>query len=100
MSRKFLIAVLGLTACANLSAQGLGEQVYRKSCALCHDTGVMQTPKLGDKAAWAPLVAKGQDALLATVKSGKAAMPPKAACVQCTDDDFRAAIGFMLDAAR
>jgi cytochrome c5 len=99
MFRRLIIGALGLLVCAGVAAQE-GEQVYRKSCALCHDTGVMQTPKLGDKTAWAPLVAKGEAALLATVKTGKGAMPPKAACVQCSDDDFRAAIGFMVNAAR
>src|SRR5438552_1373008 len=33
-----------------------GEQVYKAVCTNCHQTGVAGAPKLGDKAAWAPLL--------------------------------------------
>src|SRR2546427_10020308 len=33
-----------------------GEQGYKAVCTNCHQTGVAGAPKLGDKAAWAPLV--------------------------------------------
>src|SRR5437899_6885072 len=36
-----------------------GEQVYNAVCTNCHQTGVAGAPKLGDKAAWAPLVKEG-----------------------------------------
>lgn len=54
-----------------------GEQIYKASCAACHDTGVADSPKLGDKAAWAPRIARGLDGLLKSAIAGKNAMPPK-----------------------
>jgi len=36
-----------------------GEQVYTSVCMSCHATGVADAPKLGDAAAWAPLIQTG-----------------------------------------
>jgi cytochrome c5 len=33
-----------------------GEQIYKAVCGACHDSGVANAPKLGDKAAWAPRI--------------------------------------------
>ena len=54
-----------------------GEQIYKGACAACHDAGVANAPKLGDKGAWAPRLALGLDGLLKSALAGKTAMPPK-----------------------
>lgn len=54
-----------------------GEQIYKGACAACHDAGVANAPKLGDKGAWAPRLALGLDGLLKSAIVGKNAMPPK-----------------------
>ena len=54
-----------------------GEQIYQLTCAACHDAGVANAPKLGDKGAWAPRLALGLDGLLKSAIAGKNAMPPK-----------------------
>lgn len=77
-----------------------GKAVYDKTCAVCHAAGVANAPKLGDKAAWAPRAATGKDALLASVVKGKGAMPPRAGAADLKDDDFKAAIDYMLAAAK
>jgi cytochrome c5 len=77
-----------------------GKAVYEKTCVACHATGVANAPKLGDKAAWAPRAALGKPALLAAVKNGKGAMPPKAGNADLKDEDIAAAIDFMLAAAK
>ncbi|MGB5474324.1 MAG: c-type cytochrome [Gammaproteobacteria bacterium] len=73
-----------------------GEKIYQSSCHACHAAGVAGAPKLGDKAAWAPRIAKGNDALLSSVKNGLNAMPPKGACMSCSDDDLRSAVDYMV----
>ena len=73
-----------------------GDQVYNASCLACHSTGVAGAPKVGDQAAWAPRTAKGLDGLLATVVSGLNAMPPKGTCADCSDQELKAAIEYML----
>ncbi len=73
-----------------------GEQVYNASCMVCHASGVAGAPKLDDKAAWESRAAKGIDGLLATAISGINAMPPKGTCADCSDDELKSAIEYML----
>lgn len=73
-----------------------GKAIYDKTCMACHAAGVANAPKLGDKAAWAPRVATGKDALFQAVVKGKGAMPPKAGAANLKDDEIKAAIDYML----
>jgi len=72
-----------------------GKAVYDKICFACHAQSVAGSPKLGDKAAWAPRLKQGTDALVQSVIKGKGAMPPKAGNPALTDQEIRAAIDFM-----
>jgi cytochrome c5 len=74
-----------------------GQKVYQAACQACHAAGVAGAPKLGDKEAWAPRIAKGEDVLLASVNNGLNAMPPKGACMSCSEDDLRAAVEYMVE---
>lgn len=80
-------------------AAGTGEALYKQSCTVCHAAGVAGAPKSGDKAAWAPRIALGIDALTASVIKGKGAMPPRGGSA-ASDADIRAAVQFMVDSAK
>ena len=54
-----------------------GEQVFAAQCTACHTSGAAGAPKLGDKVAWAPRIATGYEALLASALKGKGAMSPQ-----------------------
>jgi cytochrome c5 len=54
-----------------------GEQVFQAQCSACHATGAAGAPKFGDKAAWAPRIGKGFDALLQSALHGKGNMTPQ-----------------------
>ncbi len=69
-----------------------GQAVYNANCAACHNN---MKPKLGDKAAWAPLVAQGTDALVATAIKGKGAMPARGGKPGLSDADLKAAVEYM-----
>ena len=73
--------------------------VYEQSCVVCHGAGVAGAPKLGDKAAWAPRLGQGMDALVANVVKGKGAMPPKGGS-SASDADIRATVQYMVNAAK
>ena len=92
MKRAMILAgtVVALMVGGQVAAAD-GKAVYDKSCKGCH-TGMK--PKMGDKAAWAPLIAQGADALTASVIKGKKPMPPKGGAA--TDDDVKAAVEYMI----
>lgn len=74
--------------------------LYTQACAVCHVAGVAGAPKLGDKAAWAPRIGAGIDALTASVIKGKNAMPPKGGAASASDADIKAVVQYMVNAAR
>ena len=73
-----------------------GEQVYNATCMACHGTGAAGAPKVGDKDAWGPRKDKGIDTLLDHAVNGFNAMPPKGTCMDCSEDELKAAIEHML----
>lgn len=74
------------------------EAKYMASCFACHSTGAAGAPKVGEgnAAEWEPRLEKGMDALMANVINGINTMPPKGLCFDCTDEDLRAIVDFML----
>ncbi|MFL0803503.1 MAG: c-type cytochrome [Agarilytica sp.] len=74
-----------------------GQDVYDSKCATCHATGAAGAPKLGDAAAWAPRSAKGIDALYTSAISGFKGMPAKGLCFDCSDDELKASVDYLVD---
>lgn len=72
------------------------DQVYQSKCFACHGTGAAGAPKLGDAAAWAPRIAQGMDTLLTNATNGLKAMPPKGLCMECSADDLKAVVEYMV----
>lgn len=69
--------------------------IYGSVCVACHGTGVAGAPKKGDKAAWAPRLAQGLDALVKSAIAGKGAMPPKGGAANLTDEEFKALVDYI-----
>jgi cytochrome c5 len=76
------------------------EEIYKTTCAACHDAGVAGAPKTGDKAAWAARIGVGLEKLAASGIKGKGAMPPKGGNASIPDADIRAAVEYMAAAAK
>ncbi|MBS1133193.1 MAG: cytochrome [Burkholderiaceae bacterium] len=93
-------AAAAATPAAASTAKPDGAKVYAMGCNACHAAGVAGAPKFGDKAAWAARSKAGVDALVASVVKGKGAMPPKGAMASASDADIRAAVEYMLAAAK
>ena len=90
-----LLAVLA--AFAGWTYASDGRTIYSQTCAACHATGLGGAPRLSERQAWAPRLAGGRGALVASVVKGKGAMPPKAGNPSLSDGDIRAAIDYMMD---
>ena len=69
---------------------------------MCHGAGIAGAPKLGDKAAWAPRIEQGSAVLLEhAIKgfSGKAGMMPAKGGSSASDEEVKAAVEYMVNAA-
>ncbi len=76
-----------------------GEQVYTATCLACHGAGVLGAPKFGDKAAWAPRIAKGIDTLHTNALNGLNMMPPKGGNAGLSEGDLKSAVDYMVSKA-
>lgn len=72
-----------------------GEEVYTTKCSTCHATGAAGAPKYGT-GDWAPRVAKGVDVLYTSAISGFKGMPAKGMCFDCSDDEIKQAVDYMI----
>ena len=92
-------AVVAAPGAGGVAARS-GEEVVNTVCAACHNAGVQGAPKIGDKAAWAPLIKEGLNRLLAdaikgiTVK-GVMVMPPRGGATDLSDAEVASAIVYM-----
>ena len=87
-------------AAKTAEAGGAGKSTYDTVCMACHGTGAAGAPKYGDKAAWGPRVAQGKPALYNAALHGKGAMPAKGGNPGLSDDAVKAAVDYMVAAAK
>lgn len=77
-----------------------GEDVVKKTCLMCHQTGAAGAPIVGNAADWGPRVAKGKEQLyqhaIAGFTGDKGMMPAKGGNATLSDDDVKAAVDFLV----
>ena len=71
--------------------------IYNVSCTACHASGVAGAPVVGDAAAWEPRIAQGIDTVYDHAINGFNAMPPKGTCADCSDDEIKAVVDYMIE---
>lgn len=76
-----------------------GEQVYKTTCAACHDSGAAGAPKFGDAAAWKARIAEGYDTLVKHAVHGLRAMPAKGGNPDLDDVEVERVVVLMANAA-
>lgn len=92
-------AAASTAAPAPAAAKADAKKIYDSACAACHGAGIAGAPKTGDKAAWAPRLKGGMDALYASALKGKGAMPPKGGST-LGDADVKAAVDYIASASK
>ena len=102
--KAFYVALIGFTGLIGAASgyAATAEQNYKSTCAACHDAGVAGAPKLGDKAAWAPRIKQGKDALYKVGLQGKpgTAMMAKGGAANLSDADVKAIVDYMVSKAQ
>ena len=88
------------TTIAVIDSDG-AESNYKKTCATCHAAGIAGAPKFADAAQWESRIAKGIDTLYTSSINGMPpGMPAKGMCFSCSDDDLKAIVDYMVEAAK
>ncbi len=75
-----------------------GETVYNCTCIVCHGTGLLDAPRLGDAKRWGKLIGEGLDDLVPASLHGERAMPPKGNNPNLSDMEVARAVIFMANA--
>lgn len=99
-SRIAPVAQLELQANTGGGGAKDGQTVFNTVCSGCHGAGVMGAPKFGDKAAWAPRIAQGLPTLYNHALNGYRAMPARGGSPSLTDDEVKAGVQYMVNAAK
>ena len=88
----------GAGAAASLPKDGAA--TYAAVCAVCHGGGIAGAPKFGDRAAWAPRIAKGIATLdkhaIEGFQGSAGVMPAKGGRADLTDELVKAAVQHMV----
>lgn len=72
-----------------------GEEVFKGVCAMCHGTGLMGAPKVGDASAWGPRIEQGYDTLVQHAVKGVRMMPAKGGNPGLSDLEVSRAVVYM-----
>lgn len=78
-------------------AADAGAKLYESNCKVCHEAGLLDAPKYGDKAAWAPRLAKGIETLHMHSAQGFNKMPAQATD-KVSEAEVYAAVDYMVAA--
>ena len=101
------IKAQGPAAAGSAAVAGMpkdGTQLFEQTCTACHGQGIGGAPKAGDKAAWAPRIAKGKATLYEHAIKGftgsAGMMPPKGGRTDAPDDLVKQAVDHMVQMAQ
>ena len=72
-----------------------GEEVVKTVCAVCHATGVLNAPKIGDKKAWAARLKIGEATLVKNAINGIRQMPARGGNAGLSDNEVARAAEYM-----
>lgn len=87
------------TAGAAGATEKSGEEVVKAVCAMCHAAGLMNSPKIGDKAQWQPRIAQGYETLVKHAIEGIRSMPARGGNPSLTDNEVASAVAHMANAS-
>ncbi|MEX6501519.1 c-type cytochrome [Pseudomonas zhanjiangensis] len=98
-----LVAALLLVGCGPGPEQAelrLGQQVWDRTCRVCHLNGLAGAPAKGNRVAWAPRIDQGLAVLVEHALQGfsgaQGSMPARGGNPQLSDEQVAAAVKYMV----
>lgn len=77
-----------------------GGDIYAVNCIACHSSGVAGAPVMGDVAAWSARLEQGLETVYTNAINGIRGMPMRGTCMDCSDDEVKAAVDHILDGSK
>ena len=90
-------SVADVAAEPEVLAADAGAKLYETNCKACHEAGLLEAPKYGDKAAWAARLTKGKDTLHMHSAKGFNKMPAQVTD-KVSEAQVYAAVDYMIAA--
>lgn len=95
-----LLTSLSFADSKKLKKERDGETTYLQSCAVCHSTNfIEETPRFGDKKAWADFIEEGQEIPVAHGWVGTRKMPRHGGDPDITLNEFISATAYLGNSA-
>jgi len=85
-----------VAAPVEVASVGGGKKIVTQVCAMCHATGMMSSPKLGDADGWAPRLEQGIETVYSNAINGLNMMPARGGRPDLSDDDVKLAVDHMV----
>lgn len=82
-----------------------GREIWLRNCKGCHELGIADAPRLGDRKAWARRIAQGPETLYRHAIDGffgpmGTMMPPRGGNPDLSEAQVRAAVDYMVAASQ
>jgi len=81
-------------------AERSGEEIYKANCQGCHSSGVMGAPKYASLEDWAARIDLGLEKLTSSAIAGKGGMPARGTCMDCSDNEIKLTVQYLLDSLK
>ncbi|MDA0669848.1 MAG: c-type cytochrome [Proteobacteria bacterium] len=75
------------------------KKIIAANCAMCHEGGLMGSPKIRNAEQWAPRIAQGKDTLVLNAINGIRQMPARGGNAKLSDEEVAAAVIDMANAS-
>lgn len=98
--KPFGVLNIGAAPVMTASSGADGKGTYQSACFACHGTGAAGSPKFGDKGAWKKRIAQGMNTLFSHALKGFKGMPAKGGNASLSDAAVKAAVKYMVKAAK
>lgn len=73
------------------------EDIYNTGCLACHTSGAAGAPKFRNAGDWSARLSQGLDMVYGNAINGKGAMPAKGLCSNCSDDEIKSVVDYMIE---
>lgn len=87
-------------ASAGTESARSGGDIYAVNCVACHSSGVAGAPVMGDVAAWSARLEQGLETVYTNAINGIRGMPMRGTCMDCSDDEVKAAVDHILEGSK